>query len=127
MESLRLIPPDQFGRLGLPERLRIEIQSRLAKKQGTKVPRAMQQHEPKSPAANPWEPLILAIREEIPVDETYRNTVEILKKVMDNLVEHPENEKFKAIRLSNEAISRTIGSSKSAISLLLLVRLYHNT
>eukprot|EP00826_Nyctotherus_ovalis_P034648 TRINITY_DN2904_c0_g1_i11.p1 TRINITY_DN2904_c0_g1~~TRINITY_DN2904_c0_g1_i11.p1 ORF type:complete len:257 (+),score=85.52 TRINITY_DN2904_c0_g1_i11:1078-1848(+) len=47
--------------------------------------------------------------------------MEVLRKVMNNLIEHPENEKFKAIRLSNEAISKTIGSSKSAINLLFLV------
>jgi hypothetical protein len=95
----------------------MEIQSRL-NKPITKPKEAL------PPETNPWELLTLSIREEIPSDETYKNTIEILKKVISNLLLQPKNQKFRIIRLTNETISKTIGSSISAINFLHRVSLH---
>jgi len=139
VSSLKLVTPQKFDEMGIPKRLQIEIQSRLNNKEEQKeVMPVPKQNMPENPiiipesppepklekakssqsAQSEWELMLMIMRDEISIPADHKKSLEILKKVINNLLDFPGEKKFRTIKLSNEAIAKTIGKSNAAISFL---------
>ncbi len=150
VSALKLATPAKLTELGIPARLQIEIQNRLGgaeEQKAAPVPQQAFVSPPVQPAPVPepftepkmehvktkpkaqseWELMLMIMRDEIPVPSDHQKGVNILKTVISNLIEYPGEKKYRTIRLSNEAIAKTIGRSKAAISFLQKVRAFFLT
>lgn len=92
--------------MGLPGRLSKEIQTRL--KEPVNPPKS---HEPIQ-----WEALILAIRSEIPSDFEYREAMESLKKVVQNLIAKSNSLQLNSILIKDESLKSLFGELQSILN-----------
>lgn len=116
--------------MGIPQRLQAEIFERLKGPQiGPQIPVAQPKPEPlptpltENPykAVNEWQLILTIIEEEITDIPDRLQTLHILEKIINNLINSPSNPLFRKIKLTNPNIKKTIGCSKGAISFLVKI------